>query len=202
VDPHAERLRRWASVNGFGPGDDDETELSWLPLRMLSGVVDREVDHVLEGLTEDTEVAMFELRQGSVSLARVWSCALVAVPYGFPPLILANLRAPVGIEHLLAEPRSPSAPSELDGAFEVLSDDPGLVTALLRDELLGWLIEWSDRPPPIGFEVGGAWLLAFAPFVEPELLPDLLDGLLGFRDRIPEPVFDLYPMPSADLGGV
>jgi hypothetical protein len=34
------------------------------------------------------------------------------------------------------------------------------------------------------FEVGTDWLLGYAPQLTVELFPNLLDGVLGFRDRI------------------
>jgi hypothetical protein len=196
VDGRAERLAAWGGAHGLAPAEEDEGDLSLLPFRTVSGVVDREIDHVLEGTWEDADVATFDLRRGSGSVGQVLTCALTAVPYGFPPLLIANRRAPVDFESLLALPIWDAAPAELADPLEIRSADPEFAQTLVTGRLAGWLAEWSSRTPFLGFELVQSWLLDFAPELEPEQLPDLLDGLLSFRDRIPDGVFDRYPMPA------
>lgn len=196
MDGRAERLRAWGETYGFAQAEQDEGELSLLPLRTVSSVVDREIDHVLEGVWEDTAIAIFDLDRGSGPAGQAWTCGVTAVPYGFPPLLLVNRRAPIDFESLLGLQISDSAPAELADPFEIRSADAEFAHDVLAGELAPWLVDWSARSPFLGFELVESWLLDFAPELAPEALPDLLDGLLSFRDRIPADVFDRYPMPA------
>jgi hypothetical protein len=199
VDDRSAIVNRWAGQNGFEPmGDAGDDEVTRLTLRVLTSVVDRDVDQVLHGSWDDSDVVIFDLRRGYGPLAVRSSCAITVVPYDFPFTVVTNRRSEDGLEPLLALPiTEPMAPGIAEG-FEVRTADPVFVQALLVDELADWLLLWSDRDPYLGFELAGPWLLAFTPLLEPDRFPDLLDALLGFRDRVPEPIFGSYPMPDPD----
>lgn len=199
MDDRTAIVNRWAEANGFEPmGDAGDDEVTRLTLRVLTSVVDRDIDQVLHGSWEDSDVVTFDLRRGSGPLAVRSSCAITVVPYDFPFTVLTNRRAEDGLEPLLALPiTEPTAPGLAEG-FEVRTADPVFVGALLVADLADWLLRWSDRDPYLGFELAGPWLLAFTPLLEPDRFPDLLDGLLGFRDRVPRPIFDSHPMPEPD----
>jgi hypothetical protein len=199
VDDRTANVNRWAEQNDFEPmGDVGDDEVTRLTLRVLTSVVDRDVDQVLHGSWEDSDVVIFDLRRGSGPLAVRSSCALTVVPYDFPFTVLTNRRSEDGLEPLLGLPvTEPTTPGLAEG-FEVRTADPVFVRALLVDDLADWLLRWIDRDPFLGFELAGPWLLAFTPLVEPDRFPELLDGLLGFRDRVPAPIFDSYPVPEPD----
>jgi hypothetical protein len=72
----------------------------------------------------------------------------------------------------------------LGSAYEVRSDDAAFAVAVLDGALATWLMKGRDKFPPMSFELGIDWLLGYAPQLTVELFPELLDGVLGFRDRI------------------
>jgi hypothetical protein len=72
----------------------------------------------------------------------------------------------------------------LASAYEVRSDDAALAVAVLEGSLATWLLTLHDKYPPMNFEVGTDWLLGYAPQLTVDLFPELLDDVLGFRDRI------------------
>jgi hypothetical protein len=80
----------------------------------------------------------------------------------------------------------------LASAYEVRSDDAAFAVAILEVALATWLITWRDRFPPMSFELGGDWLLGFAPQLTVELFPELLDRVLAFRDRISPDVVAVF----------
>ena len=72
----------------------------------------------------------------------------------------------------------------LASTYEVRSDNAAFAAAILEGALATWLTTGRDKFPPMSFELGSDWLLGYAPQLTVELFPELLDGVLGFRDRI------------------
>jgi hypothetical protein len=72
----------------------------------------------------------------------------------------------------------------LASAYKVRSDDAAFAAAIIEGSLATWLLTFHDKYPPMSFEVGTEWLLGYAPQLSVDLFPELLDGVLGFRDRI------------------
>jgi hypothetical protein len=172
----------WATLNGFELLDDLDQEAERLPLFVIQTTVDRDVHNVCVGRWEDTDVACFDLRRGS-GWDRIDSTgAAIAYPYGLPGLLI--LHPGVADDDRMLSSRPVIDDHPLASAYEVRSDDAAFAVAILDGELATWLMTWRGKPPPMSFEVGTDWLLGYAPQLTVELFPNLLDGVLGFRDRI------------------
>jgi hypothetical protein len=180
------RIGDWATMNGFEHLDDLDQEAERLPLFVIQTTVDRDVHNVCVGLWEDTEVACFDLRRGSGGDRIDSTGATIAYPYGFPGLLI--LHPGVADDDRMLSSRPVIEDHALASAYEVRSDDATFAAAVLEGALATWLMTWRDKPPPMSFELGSDWLLSYAPQLAVELFPELLDGVLGFRDRIPPDV--------------
>jgi hypothetical protein len=184
---HSDEDRRihigdWAALNGFELLDDLDQEAERLPLFVIQTTVDRDVHNVCVGRWGDTDVACFDLRRGS-GWDRIDSTgATIAYPYGPPELLILNARVADDDRMLSSRPVIEDHP--LAPAYEVRSDNAAFALAILEGALATWLMTWRDRLLPMSFDVGNDWLLGYVPQLSMELFPDLLDGVLGFRDRI------------------
>ena len=74
-------------------------------------------------------------------------------------------------------------------AFMVHADDREFAFKLLDARMIDWLLRTEDDH---GYQVGGHWLLAYAPPVPPDRLSMLLFAATGFIDRIPRLVWADY----------
>jgi hypothetical protein len=183
IDKRREALGAWVTDHGFGLLDDRDQEAERLPLFVIQATVDRDVHNVSLGLWEDTEVALFDLRRGREPNRVDSTGATLAFSYGLPTTLIGHRDVPEEQMPLSAMPAITEHP--LGIAYEVRGRDHGFVEALLVDPLAAWLIAWAESPPPMSYELSPSWLLGYSGLLEPEDIPELLDGVLGFRDRIP-----------------
>jgi hypothetical protein len=176
------RIGEWATMNGFELLDDLDQEAERLPLFVIQTTIDRDVHNVCVGLWEDTDVACFDLRRGSGGDRIDSTGATIAYPYGLPGLLI--LHRQVADDDRMLSSRPVIEDHALAPTYEVRSDNAAFAVAILEGALATWLMTGRAKFPPMSFELGSDWLLGYAPQLTVELFPELLDDVLGFRDRI------------------
>jgi len=176
------RIGEWATTNGFELLDDLDQEAERLPLFVIQTTIDRDVHNVCVGLWEETDVACFDLRRGSGGDRIDSTGATIAYPYGLPGILILHPR--VADDDRMLSSRPVIEDHALASTYEVRSDNAAFAVAILEGALATWLMTERATFPPMSFELGSDWLLGYAPQLTVELLPELLDGVLGFRDHI------------------
>jgi len=158
------------------------------------------VENVVWGVRDGREVRAFEYWRPSEDDSIRYSCAMVRIPDGWPPLLVRR-HGPLDSARNAAGFHGQEFELEtFNRRFEVRSDDRRLASAVVDQRMIGWLLE-SD--PALGFELQNGWLLAWMPRLPPDELERVLAMVEGFHERIPRAVRSLYAdgsPASTDLG--
>lgn len=175
----------------FSP--DDDLGILGLPFDLL-GRTRRSygaLTNVLSGSWNGLEVRAFDYAYSvSEDEVRECSCAMVAIPGGWPTLVIRPEDLLTSIADRLALPDIGFESERFNQAFEVTSDDRRFASAVVDARMMAWLL--SLVPPP-GFEIQGRWILAYRDRVQPWEIESVLSLAAGFVERIPRAVRSIYP---------
>ena len=203
AEPRRRSMQDEARRLGLRMSTTDEEGIWALPFDLLArrGVID--VTNVLSGRWRGIDVVIFEYRCAIEEREERYTCAILAVPLGWPWLLvkpetpLTQLEQDIGLGDVRTEW------DEFNRAFLVRTGEPRFATAVLDGRMMGWLMSLSPRR---GFEIAGGRLLSYTAPVQPWELERVLEAALEVRERIPtvvESLFgdDLPPRPDPEQAG-
>ena len=86
---------------------------------------------------------------------------------------------------------------DFNRAFTLKSDDRKFASDLIDARMMAWLLQYGQGQ---SFEVGGRWIVTWAPRLPGSGLHDLVAYATSFRENVPRVVGSLYPpaSPRAD----
>lgn len=193
-----EEWSRVASGLGFRYSHDDPFGLVGLPFPIFGKGDGRGVENVAWGEYEGNEVRTFEYwyydesTDSKGNTSRDYSrftCAVTTLPSSLPSASIApeslwtRLADHVGFRDVEFESE------EFNRAFQVKSPDRRFVTYLVDARMMGWLLA---ARPGWTFEIAGPWLLAYGDRMSPSRVPVLLAAVDGFRDHVPDVVWEVF----------
>jgi hypothetical protein len=159
------------------------------------------LDNVLWGPWRGLQVRAFEYEYSAgEDDRRAFSCAMVAIPGGWPTLVIR----PVSLASRLADVAAPDVAFEseaFDRAFSVRCEDRRFASAFVDARMIAWLLSLE---PQWGFEIDGPWILGYRDRVQPWELESVLETMAKFIDTIPRVVTSMFPEalpPRPDLLG-
>jgi hypothetical protein len=148
-----------------------------------------ELGNVLWGPWRNLEVRLFDyVFTKSEHHEERFSCALVAIPGGWPTMVIRPERLRLG--DALAPSVVEFELDEFNRAFDVRSEDRRFASAVVDQRMMEWLLGLGDG---WGFEIRGRWILGSRDQVQPWELEGMLRTLGDFVDRIPRAARSLYP---------
>lgn len=149
-----------------------------------------DTENVLWGRWRDLEVRAFDYSyQRSDDDRREMSCVLIAIPPGWPSLVIR----PETVAARLAQLASPDLEFESEAfnrAFEVRCRSERFANAFVDARMMGWLLSLGDG---WGFEIQGSWVLGYRERVQPWEIEGVLATAATFLERIPRALRSLYP---------
>jgi hypothetical protein len=180
----ARRLRlRYAARDPFGMLD--EPFALFRPGRLA------ELDNVLWGPWGDLEVRVFDYAYSeSENVERRFSCALAAIPGGWPTLVIRPESSLTRLGDVLALSGVEFELEEFNRRFDVRCDDRRFASAVVDQRMMEWLLALGHG---WGFEIGGRWILGVRDQVQPWELEGVLETLDEMVRRIPRAARSLYP---------
>ena len=148
------------------------------------------LDNVVWGTWHGLQVRAFEY-EFSVSEddRRMLSCVMVAIPGGWPALVIR----PESFVTRVADVAAPDIAFESEAfnrAFAVRGDDRRFANAFVDARMMEWLLSLEPR---WGFEIEGPWLLAYRDRVQPWELEGVLETIETLLDQVPRAVASMYP---------
>lgn len=190
TDPRRRAIEAEGRRLGLAFSASDRTGIASLPYDLLAHPATlREVDNVLRGTWEGTEVLVFEFRRANDETEWRYTCVMRPVPTGWPWLLLKP-ETPLTRVARDAGLRDVELESErFNRSFEVRSSDRRFATAVLEPRMMEWLMELSPR---YGFEIRDGWLLAFTTQVQPWEIDLVLRTGAEFLDRVPSVAHSLF----------
>lgn len=148
------------------------------------------LDNVLWGTWRGLQVRAFEYQYDTSGRdPRAFSCAMVAIPGGWPALVIR----PESLASRLADVAVPEVAFEseaFDRAFSVRCDDRRFASAFVDARMMAWLLALEPR---WGFEIDGPWILGYRDQVRPWEIEGVLETVATFVERIPRVVGSLFP---------
>lgn len=149
------------------------------------------LDNVLWGPRRGLECRLFDYAYTiSEDDERRLSCALAAIPGGWPTLVIRPENALTRLAGHVGLPGVELESEAFNLAFDVRSEDARFAGALLDARMMEWLLELGDG---WGFEIRGRWILGYRDQVQPWDLDSVVATLAAFIDRIPRAARSLYP---------
>jgi len=149
-----------------------------------------EIANVISGSWHDLEVRSFDHSYAvSDDERRLLSCVLVAIPGGWPTLVI---RPETGLTRLadVAVPDIAVESEAFNRAFAVRCHDRAFASALVDPRMMEWLLSlghgWS-------FEIDGRWILGYRDQVQPWEIGSVLETVATFIRKVPRAVTSLYP---------
>lgn len=148
------------------------------------------LDNLVWGTWHGLQVRAFEY-EFSVSEddRRMLSCAMVAIPGGWPTLVIR----PESFVTRVADAAIPDVSFESEAfnrAFAVRSEDRRFANAFIDARMMEWLLSLEPR---WGFEIEGPWLLGYRDRVQPWELEGVLATIEMLLDTVPRAVASMYP---------
>lgn len=148
------------------------------------------LDNVVWGTWHGLQVRAFEY-EFSVSEddRRMLSCAMVAIPAGWPTLVIR----PESFITRVADAAVPDIAFESEAfnrAFAVRGDDRRFANAFVDARMIEWLLSLETR---WGFEIEGPWLLGYRDRVQPWEFEGVLATMEAMLDRVPRALGSMYP---------
>jgi hypothetical protein len=185
MEAEARRLRmRFSAEDRFGLLDQS------FQLFRSTGRSYGEIENVLSGSWHDHEVRAFDHSYSvSEDERRLLSCAQIAIPGGWPTLVI---RPETGLARLvdIAVPDISFESEAFNRAFAVRCHDRAFASALVDPRMMEWLQSLGHR---WGFEVDGRWILGYRDQVRPWEIESVLETVETFIHKIPRVVQSLYP---------
>lgn len=160
-----------------------------------------QVENVLWGPWHDLEIRIFDHSySASDDERRSLSCVLVAIPGGWPTLVI---RPETGSTKLadLAVPDVAFESEAFNRAFAVRCDDRAFASTLVDARMMEWLLSLGHR---WSFEIDRRWILGYRDQVQPWEIEGVLETAASFIRTIPRAVTSLYPEampPRPDVRG-
>jgi hypothetical protein len=149
------------------------------------------LDHVLWGTWNDLPCRLFDYAYTvSEHHERRLSCALAALPGGWPTLVIRPESALTRLAGHIGLPGVELESEDFNRTFDVRSEDPRFANALVDARMMAWLLELGNG---WGFEIRGTWILGYRDQVQPWELDGVLETVSAFIDRIPRAVGALFP---------
>jgi hypothetical protein len=150
-----------------------------------------EIDNVLSGSWRDVEVRAFDYAYAqSENEQRRLSCVLVAIPGGWPAMVIRPESRVTRLADHLALPGIEFEWEEFNLAYDVRCEDRRFASAVVDARMMQWLLTLGHG---WGFEVHGRWILGYRDQVQPWELAGVLATLVAFIGRIPNAARSLYP---------
>jgi hypothetical protein len=181
----ARRLRvRFSAEDRFGLMDQPFQLFRWT--RRSYG----EIENVLSGSWHGLEVRAFDHSYSvSEDERRLLSCAQVAIPGGWPALVI---RPETGLTRVadIAVPDIAFESEAFNRAFAVRCQDRAFASALVDSRMMEWLQSLGHR---WSFEIDGPWILGYRDQVRPWEIESVLETVEMFIRTIPRVVTSLYP---------
>jgi hypothetical protein len=149
-----------------------------------------EIANVVSGSWHDLEVRSFDHSYAvSEDERRLLSCVQVAIPGGWPTLVI---RPETSLTRLadLALPDVAFESESFNRAFEVRCHDRAFASALVDPRMMEWLLSLGHR---WSFEIEGRWILGARDQVQPWEIEQVLGTVETFIGKIPRAVRSLYP---------
>lgn len=148
------------------------------------------LDTVLWGTWRGLQVRAFEYEYSAGEQdRRRFSCAMVAIPGGWPRLVIR----PESLATRVVDVAVPDVAFEseaFDRAFSVRCEDRRFASAFVDARMMDWLLSLE---PPWGFEIDGPWILGYRERVQPWELEEVFATLAAFVDRTPRVVPSMFP---------
>jgi len=148
------------------------------------------LDNVLWGTWRRLQVRAFEYEYSAgEDDRRTFSCAMVAIPGGWPALVIR----PESLVSRLEDVAIPDVAFEseaFDRAFSVRCEDRRFASAFVDARMMAWLLSLE---PQWGFEIDGPWILGYRDQVKPWEVEGVFETMAAFVDRIPRVVESLFP---------
>jgi hypothetical protein len=191
--PRRDAMRDEARRLGLEWSPTDPFDLLDTPFALFrwSRAAAAEFDNVLRGSWHGLEARVFDYAYArGEQRERRLSCALVAIPGGWPSTVIRPEGATTTLADHVGMPDVEFESEAFNRAFDVRSDDPRFASAALDARMMDWLLE---RGNGWGFEIRGRWILGYRDQVQPWEIGDVLATLEGFLGRIPRAVRSLYP---------
>ncbi len=192
-EPRRDALRAEARRLGLSFSPDDQTSVLGLPFDLLQRTRHSygAVTNVLSGSWRGFEVRAFDYAYSvSEDNVRECSCAMVAIPGGWPGLVIRPEDLLTSLADRLALPDIRFESERFNQAFEVSSDDRRFASAVVDARMMAWLLALTPR---CGFEIQGRWILAYRDRVQPWETESVLSLVTDFVQRVPKAVRSLYP---------
>jgi hypothetical protein len=157
----------------------------------LFGHAYSELGNVLWGPWNGLEVRLFDFAfTKSEQHEEAFSCALLAIPGGWPTLSIRPEGLETAVGDLLERPAIEFELEAFNRAFDVRSDDRRFASAVADQRMMEWLLALGNG---WGFEIRGRWMLGYRGQVQPWELEGVLRTLADFEDRIPRAARSMYP---------
>ncbi|HZD18754.1 MAG TPA: hypothetical protein VE669_11490 [Actinomycetota bacterium] len=192
-EPRREALRAEARRLGLSFSREDPSGIIDIPFDLF-GRTRRSygaLSNVLSGSWESFQVRAFDYTYSvSEDEVRECSCAMVAIPGGWPALAIRPETPLTSIADHLALPDIGFESERFNRTFEVSSDDRRFASAVVDARMMSWLLSLVPR---CGFEIRGRWILAYRDRVQPWEIGSVLSLVSDFVDRIPGAVRSLFP---------
>jgi hypothetical protein len=148
------------------------------------------LDNVVWGTWHGLPVRAFEYEfSASEDDRRELSCAMVAIPRGWPALVIRPESFVTRVAHV-AVPDIAFESEEFNRAFSVRGEDRRFASAFIDARMMAWLLSLEPR---WGFEIEGPWLLGYRDRVRPWELESVLETVATLLDKIPPAVSSLFP---------
>lgn len=189
--PRQRALQAEASRLGLGFSTRDRFDLVE-PFALLGSATRlyAQTENVLAGRWRDLEIRVFDYSyQRSDEDRRELSCVLVAIPAGWPSLVIR----PESVVTRLTRLALPDIEFESDAfnrAFEVRCGSRRFAHAFVDARMMDWLLSLGE---PWGFEIQGPWLLGYRDLVQPWEIEGVLETASTFLERVPRALRSLYP---------
>jgi hypothetical protein len=149
-----------------------------------------ETENVLSGRWRDLEVRVFDYSyQRSDDDRREMSCVLIAIPPGWPSLVIRPETVAARLTHL-ASPDLEFESEAFNRAFEVRCRSKRFANAFVDARMMGWLLSLGDG---WGFEIQGSWVLGYRHQGQPWEIEGVLATASTFLERIPGALRSMYP---------
>jgi hypothetical protein len=149
-----------------------------------------QTENVLAGRWHDLEVRVFDYSyQRSDDDRREYSCVLVAVPAGWPSLVIRQETIATRLTQL-ALPDIAFESEAFNRAFEVRCGSRRFAHVFVDQRMMEWLLSLGDR---WGFEIQGPWVLGYRDRVQPWEIEGVLETASTFVERVPRALRSLYP---------
>jgi hypothetical protein len=159
----------------------------------------RGIDSTARGAIEETPVQVrdywfYDTQQSGKTRTRRYTrltVAMVALDADCPHLTLRPENIFGRIADALGARDIELESEEFNRTFTLKSDDRKFASDLVDARMIAWLLEYGQDQ---SFEVGGRWVITWAPRLSGPQLADLVEYARSFRAQVPRVISSLYPV--------